>query len=169
MVVDLQLLSQHRHFLLQSFVLLDQLQLARLHLDLKDQLLQLKPLPPLPLQLLLQGAELLDVHGALLFDAVVGWLFEDGPFDSVCELQGGGSFVHGRDGGRNADDQPDLARADQRFAEDPGEFGVAHGNVGPGLDGQGLDGKGSTEMQWPSLERLPLMDLSSSSLISFSA
>lgn len=26
-----------------------------------------------------------------------------------------------------------------------------------------------TEMQWPSLERLPLMDLSSSSLISFSA
>lgn len=158
MVVDLQLFSQHRHFLLQSFVLLDQLQLARMHLDLKDQLLQLKPLPPLPLQLLLQDAELLDVHGALLFDAVVGWLFEDGAFDSVCELQGGGSFVHGRDGGRNS-------RILLEPIKDSGEFGVAHGNVGPGLDG----GKGSTEMQWPSLERLPLMDLSSSSLISFSA
>lgn len=39
----------------------------------------------------------------------------------------------------------------------------------PGLDGQGLDGKRGTEMQCPSLERLPLMDLSSISLMSFYA
>lgn len=70
--------------------------------------------------------------------------FKNGLFYAICELEGGeclvpemNGIVHGGDGRGDANNEADVGRAQKRFPQDSGEFGVAEGDMGAGLTGQG--------------------------------